>query len=190
MKRLGLGLTAVILGSWFLGRADAGGFPTSIEKEIGAMTVKLALTGTAVRKKGIFAVYSVASYLLEGAKVRSAEELAGADVPKQLHLVMIRSVSGQEMGSTFLAVFRQNHPEPAFKEEAQTLADLLRASTAQRGDNIFITHVPKVGLHCRRAGGEEILIKNVDFSKAVWDNYFGKRSISEDVKRGLTSRLR
>ena len=168
---------------------DAGGFPASIDSKIGDQQVKLLRTGTAIRKKGIFKVYMVASYIQEGAKVRTAEELAVSDWAKRLHLRFLRAVTGKEMAQTFQAVFRQNYPEPAFADEVQQLTELFARTSVQRGDEVVITHVPKVGLHCRRLDKEEVLIKNVEFSRAVWNNYFGKRSVSEAVKAGLVSEL-
>jgi hypothetical protein len=46
-----------------------------------------------------------------------------------------------------------------------------------------------VGLHFKRVGGEETLIRDVAFSKALWENYFGKHNVSEEVKSGLLSLL-
>ncbi len=168
---------------------DGGSFPPSIESKIGDDQVKLVRTGTAVRKKGIFKVYAVASYVQEGAKVGTAEELAAADCAKQLRLFFLRPVGGREMAQSFKTVLRLNYPEPAFADEVKTLIELFEKTSAQRGDEVLITHVPKVGLLCRRAGREEVLIKNVDFSKALWDNYLGKRNVGEAVKQGLISGL-
>jgi hypothetical protein len=38
-------------------------------------------------------------------------------------------------------------------------------------------------------GKKDVFIANPAFSKAVWDIYFGKNNVGEDVKRGLVSRL-
>jgi hypothetical protein len=183
----------VALGLAFLGAAvvaqEAGTFPTTMETKIGDEQIKLLRTGTAMRKKGIFKVYLVASYVQEGAKVRTAEELAAADAAKRLHLVFLRPVGGREMAQTFRAVLRQNYPEPTFADEVKQLTDLFERTSAQRGDEVLITHIPKVGLHCRRMNKEEVLIKNVDFSRAVWENYLGKRNVGEGVKQGLVSEL-
>jgi len=167
----------------------SGPFPGVIQSKIGSQSVTLDLTGAAVRKKGIFSVYWVGSYLEQGAKVGSAEDLAAADKAKQLHLIMLRRVSGPEMAAAFVSLLRQNHPAPKFAEESAKLAQLLQNSTAQRGDQIWLTHIPKVGLFCRRAGQEGFLIANVEFSKAVWENYLGRYNVGESVKRGLVERL-
>src|SRR5262249_38425646 len=119
----------------------------------------------------------------------SAEELAAADCPKRLHLVMERTVEGKDLAEAFRSAIRLNYPEPAFAEEVQTLVQLLRGDSARKGDHIYLTHVPGVGLHCSRSGKAEFLIKNPRFARAVWDIYLGKNNVGEAVKKGLVSRL-
>jgi Chalcone isomerase-like len=164
-------------------------FPKEIEAVIGGDKVKLVRTGTAVRKSAGFKVYNVASYLGRGVKLQTAEQLAQADQPKQLELIFLLTVAGDEMADSFRNMLRQNYPEPAFAEEVKALTGLLQKAAVKRGDHVWITHIPKVGLQCRRENKEEVLIRNVDFSKAVWDNYFGENNCSELVKRALVSEL-
>jgi hypothetical protein len=190
---LGVGVLLALLcwrGTEALGQNGPDAFPETKESEIGGQKVRLVKTGQAVRKKLLFSVYSVAGYVQEGVKVRSAQDIIEVDCPKVLHLTMLRSVSGTDMAESLLTVLRQNHPAPAFTAEAKALTDKMRSGTAQNGDHILIAHVPKVGLHFKRVGGEEILIQNVAFSKAMWESYFGKHNVSEDVKSGLLSSLK
>ena len=172
-------VTVVALGalacSPSFGEAQSKGeplFPAQIESAIGDHTVKLVRTGSA-------------SYLEDGVKVQSARELAEIDRAKQLHLVFMLRVSGDDLTQTFRKIFRENHPEPAFSDELKALLNLFQKGGARNGDHVWITHIPTVGLQCRCGKQEEILIKNVDFSRAVWDNYFGKSNAGEEVKRAL-----
>ena len=185
-------VTVVALGalacSPSFGEAQSMGetlFPAQIESAIGDHTVKLVRTGSGLRKKGDFRVYAVASYLEDGVKVQSARELAEIDRAKQLHLVFMLRVSGDDLTQAFRKIFRENHPEPAFSDELKALLNLFQKGGARNGDHVWITHIPTVGLQCRCGKQEEILIKNVDFSRAVWDNYFGKSNAGEEVKRAL-----
>jgi hypothetical protein len=156
---------------------------------VAARPVKMVLTGTALRRKLTFSVYAIGSYVQQGAKVKSAEELAAADCPKRLHLVMERTVEGKSLAEAFRAAIRLNYPAPAFDAEINTLAKLLRSDSAPKGSHILLTHIPGVGLHCSRSEKAEFLIKNPHFSRAVWDIYLGKKNVGEDVKKGLVSRL-
>jgi hypothetical protein len=161
----------------------------TIECQIGDRIFKMRLTGSAIRTKSIFKIYAVDSYVERGLKVRSAQDMIAADQPKQLHLVMLRDVAGPNMADAFTTVLRSNHPEPEFDKEVNTVANILRSQTALKGEEIWFTHIPKVGFQCKTSGGKTHLVANVEFSKAVWENYFGKHNVGEKVKQGLLSRL-
>jgi Chalcone isomerase-like len=165
-------------------------FSTPVDVVVAARTVRMSLTGVGLRQKLYFNVYSIASYVEEGAKVNSAEDLAELDRPKQLHLVMERAVDSGNMAEAFRSAIRMNHPEPAFDEEVNRLAQLLRNHTARKGDRILLTHIPGVGLQINLADKVDFLIKNPRFSRAVWDIYLGKQNLGEDIKRNLCKRLK
>lgn len=165
-------------------------YPVAVESKIGDKDVKLVLTGAALRKRVFFSVYTIGSYVEEAAGVRTAAELAAKDCPKQLHLVMERDVGGKDMAEAFVGAIRQSYPEPQFAEQLQALSEFMQAQNVQKGDHVWLTHVPKVGLHCNLVGKAEVVIKDVPFAQAVWEIYLGKKHISEAIKRELTSRLK
>jgi hypothetical protein len=164
-------------------------FATAIEGRIGDAPVTLVLTGRALRQKSVFNVYAVGSYVQQGAGVRTAEELAAIDRPKQLHLVMERDIPGEKMAEAFAEAIRLNYPAPAFLAELESFTRMLGSRTIQKGDQIRITHIPRVGVHCRVVGKGELLIRDLRFSRAVWDIYLGEKNLGESMKRGLVSRL-
>jgi chalcone isomerase-like protein len=164
-------------------------FPTPIQSSIAGNQYKMRLTGTALRTRVIFSVYAVGSYVQDGLRFRTAEELAAADKPKQLHLVMERDVDGPDMADAFKKAIRANYPEPTFNNEVMTLTEKMKGYTVHKGDHVWLTHVPGVGMHCHLAGKTDYWVKGVPFARAVWEIYLGKNSIGDDIKRGLTSRL-
>jgi hypothetical protein len=164
-------------------------FETSIESKINGKKVKLNLTGTAMRKRLFFNVYAVGSYLEDGKKARTPEELASLDVAKQLHLIMERDVAGKDVADSFRTAIRANYPEPEFNAEMDALSDYLSSQAIKQGDHVWLTNVPGIGLDVILVGKTERLIKNPKFAKAVWDIYFGPNNLGPDVKRGLSSRL-
>lgn len=163
-------------------------YPTLVEASIGEKKISQKLTGVAMRKKLVFDVYAVGSYIDASAKVKNAEELAAADVVKQLHLVLQRSVSGKDMANAFHDALRANYPTE-FKEEIGKFLELLRAHNVVEGDHVWLTHVPNYGIHVNLVGKKQEFIQNVKFAKAVWDIYFGPKNIGEAVKKGLSARL-
>jgi hypothetical protein len=164
-------------------------YPAVVECSVAARPVKMVLTGAALRQKLFVNVYAVGSYVQEGVRVRSAEELAAVNCPKRLHLIMQRAVDGKDLAEAFRAAIRLNYPEPAFAAEITTLSQFLRSTAAQKGDHILLTHVPGVGLQCSLAGKADFLIKNPAFARAVWDIYLGKNNLGESIKKGLVARL-
>jgi hypothetical protein len=164
-------------------------FTTTMDATLKGKPVKLILTGTALRQKLFLNVYAVGSYLLEGVRIGSPEELAATDNLKRLHLVMEREVDGRDMAEAFRKAIRQNYPEPIFADEVNRLVQALQSDTIAKDDHIYLTHVPGVGLHCNLAGKREDMIRNPNFSRAVWDIYLGKNNLGEGIKRGLVSRL-
>jgi hypothetical protein len=164
-------------------------FTTTMDWTVNGKPLRLLLTGVALRQKIIVNVYALASYVQEGVQVRSPEELAAADVPKQLHLVMERTVGGRDLAEAFVVAIRGNHPSPAFDDEVAMLTEKLRNDTAYKGDHIYLTHLPGTGLEVKVAGRTEFVIKNPQFYRAVWDIYLGRNNLGEGIKRGLVSRL-
>ena len=186
-----LGLCAsAALATEFIGvEGSSVQYPTPVQHKIAGRDVRLVLTGTAMRTKLIFNVYAIGSYLQEGVKVHSAEELVNANAVKQLHLVMERDIDGKDMAEAFQTAIRANYPAPAFDAELQRLMDYMKAHPVKKGDQVWLTFVPGVGLHCNQVGKGDIKINNPAFAKAVWEIYLGKNNLGESIKKGLTSRL-
>jgi hypothetical protein len=164
-------------------------YETRIETTVGDKPAKMVLTGAALRKRVVFKVYTIGSYVEAGAGVRSAEALADADVPKQLHLVMERNVDGKELAEAVENAIHKSRGDGAFAEELKALAETMKATELKKGDHVWLTNVPKKGLECDVAGKKRLLIENSDFSKAIWEIYLGKKCIDDDIKKALVSRL-
>ena len=187
-------LLACAAGVWAVELVTVHGsnsqFTTTMDVTIDGKPYHLVLTGVALRQKFFINVYSLGSYVQEGAAVHTAEELASVNQPKQLHLVMERDVAGGDIAEAFLVAIRQNYPTPYFNEEVNRLVEMMREIDFKKGDNIYLTHQPGIGLRCQVIGKGDITIDNPDFSRAIWDIYLGKNNIGEGIKKGLISRLR
>jgi hypothetical protein len=164
-------------------------YETKVEAKVAGKTVKLDLTGAGLRKRVVFKVYTIASYVEAGAGVRSAEDLAAADCPKQLHLVMERDVDGKELAEAVEKAIRKGRGDDAFPDELKALAETMKALSLKKGDHVYLTNIPKKGLECDVVGKKQVVIENSDFSKAIWEIYLGKKNIDDDLKKALVSRL-
>src|SRR6185312_4335794 len=165
-------------------------FTTTMGITVGDKPVQLVLTGVGLRQKFFLNVYAIGSYVMEGAAVHTAEELATIDQPKQLHLVLERAVEGRDFAEACRFAIRQNYQVPDFNEEVEALVEKLRDLELKRGDNIYLTHLPGIGLRCNVVNKGEFTIENPAFSRAVWDIYLGKNNVGEGIKKGLVTRLK
>jgi len=164
-------------------------FPAAVTRTIGGKPVRLTLTGTAVRRKYGFSVYSVASYLREGLRVRDADGLSRADAAKELHLIFDRDVDGATMARAFRASIGMSHPAPAFGAELASLEKYFLSHPLKQGDHVRLTHVPGVGLGCQVGGQTPVVVGGVGFAQAAWGTYLGPNHLGVAIKDGLTSRL-
>jgi hypothetical protein len=189
-RQLLIAAGALLTGSTALGGSPDPRFSSTLSTKIGGKTVKLSLTGSALRKKYGFSVYSIASYLQEGAKVADAETLARADLAKILALIFERDLDGQTIATSFRGSIGANHPAPAFATELGKLEKYFLAHNAKLGERLWLTHIPAVGLSCQFQGDAGIRIDGVPFARAIWETYLGPNNLGVAIKEGLTSRLR
>ena len=164
-------------------------FSTITEYIVKEKSTKMALTGVAMRSKFLVNVYAIASYVQEGVKPKSSDEIINADVYKQLNLVMERQVDGREMASSFKSSVLLNHKEEEFPEELALLFDLFKEIKVIKGDQVKLTHLPGIGIHCQVVDKIEVTIKSVAFSKAIWEIYLGKNNLGDGIKKSLISKL-
>jgi hypothetical protein len=157
--------------------------------KVGDKTTKTVLTGTAIRTKVIVNVYTIGSYVEEGAGVKTAADLLACDKLKRLHLVMERNVTGSDFAEAFRSAVRMNYNAPAFQEEIDALMAFMKTTSLRKGDHIHLTHLPGSGLHISVAGKADFLIKNTKFSQAIWEIYLGKNNLGDAIKSGLVNRL-
>jgi Chalcone isomerase-like len=156
-------------------------YATPIVSNVAGKQVTLVLTGTALRKKYFVNVYTIGSYVQEGIAVRTPEELSAINCAKSLHLVM--------EAEAFRVAIHQNYAVSQFADEINTLVQCISAQDVHKGDQVWLTHIPGVGLYVNLVGKTDVLIKNLQFSQAVWDIYLGKNNLGDAIKKGLVSRL-
>ena len=167
-------------------------FDVTITSNIGGNQVTLDLTGAALRRVVFWNVYAMASYVEKGARATNAEELARADVAKQLYLLLERDVTGPQMADAIKKSIIANHPEKEFPEDLERLMAFIRERSIAQGDRVCITHIPAVGLAIKifhRETVRTVTIRNTKLARAIWDIYFGKNCLSEEIKKDLISRL-
>jgi hypothetical protein len=185
-----LGLAQAVANDAVPVPGSATRYPAATEIQVDGKPVKLSLTGAALRKRGPFSVYTVASYLQDGVAAKTPEQLAVADGVKVLHLIMERDVKGRDMAEAIQSGVRLNNPGNAFDAELRQIVQKLGSMDLRKGDNIFLIAIPKVGVRCQVVGKTDVLIQNPALSRAIWDIYLGRQNIGEPIKAGLVSRIK
>ena len=164
-------------------------YATTVNVQIADKPVRLALTGAALRKKAVFSIYTVASYLQEGVSAKTADQLVAADGVKLLILIMERDVTGRDMSEAIQTGIRLNYPADAFRAELGAVAKILDSIDIRKGDHVMLTSIPRKGLRCEVVGKTNVSIENPAFARAIWDIYLGRQNLGESIKAGLISRL-
>lgn len=191
--RLVLALTAALLALPSLAGAvkvpDTNiNYPAKTSVKIEGTAHALRITGVGLREKAFFNVYGIASYVASDAQVRGAQGLASADVPKFLHIIMERDVSGAKMAGAFTEAVRANH-RSGFNAEIAQLAGLLKKREAKEGEHFRFVNLPGKGVKVSRSSGGSVTIANPKFAVAVWEIYLGRKNVDSDIKKGLLKRL-
>jgi Chalcone isomerase-like len=107
----------------------------------------LVLNGAAVRYKAVFKVYAVGMYLPSKTNTaKAALEMVG---PKRIHVVMLREVSGSELGRNFAHHFEDNVSRDEF---AASIKQIFRfgevfstRKSMKAGESFTLDWVPGVG---------------------------------------------
>lgn len=163
-------------------------FPASVTESVANKQVEMRLTGTALRQKAFFSVYAVGSYIASDAKLKNADDLATADVPKRLHLIMERDVSGKDMSANIRTMIAGNFPGE-FADELKLLDDYCAKLSLKKGSDVVLVYAPSAGFTATIGRNQALEIANPKFAGAVWHIYFGKKNLGVAVKRGLSTRL-
>lgn len=163
-------------------------FPTALQHTVDGKPINFRLTGASMRKKLFINVYSIGSYVQDGVKAGSAEQLVNANGVKLLHLVIERDIGGAEMSEAFRSSVALNYPAGSFADELAKFDKALRACTVSKGDQVWMTNSP-AGFRCVIPGKLDVSIPNAAFAKAIWEIYFGRNNLGDALKRGLVARL-
>ena len=164
-------------------------FPQSVTMPIQGKPTTMTLTGAGLRTRFVFNVYAIGSYVAEGNKPRSAEELAKLDTAKMLYMVMERDVTGRDFIDALKSAMAKSEPSETFAAEFAQLSAALGRNAAKKGDHVILTAMPTGELRIQIVNKVELTIKNPAFTRAIWGIYLGAKPIDGELKAALASRL-
>jgi hypothetical protein len=143
----------------------------------------LKLNGAGLRKKAIFKVYVAGLYVETPA--RDAAALLSSNQIKSMHLRMMRSLKGKQIGESIEEGFARNS-----KAQQDKLKDRLAKFTAmipdvEEGDDIVMTWVPDHGTKVTVRGTDRGTIEGRDFADALFAVWLGPDPVQDDLKKAL-----
>jgi hypothetical protein len=170
-------------------KGSSAKYPPVVSIMVGEKAVKLNLTGTGLRTKFGFGIYAIASYLEDGAEVKTADELMKTDSVRAIHLVMERDVQPREFVDAFKTAIGKNHPADKFKGEFTELLTAVGDRALKKGDHIVLVATAATGVRIQVVGKVDVTFKNSAFADALWEVYLGARPLDEKLKKGLVEML-
>ncbi len=148
-------------------------------------------TGTALREKTFMKinVYTIVSYVSREADFRAetATELVNYTGHKRIEMDLTRGLSRDQLIDSFTDGIKNNYRDISFfKSELDELKDCF-VRDAEEGDKVIFIHNPQIGLVVQVNDKICAEIRNVDFMKAVWSIWLGKKPIDQQMKLQLIS---
>lgn len=177
---LGLAMSTSTLAADVLG--------TKLDDTVKVAGKELVLSGAGIRMKAVFKVYVLGVYL--GKKETTAAGVLAAPGPKRFQLVMLRDLSGEEFGSSFLAGINKNLDKD---EKSKLVNQLLKFGEVfeavgglKKGDVIMGDWVPGSGtvIHLN---GKVIIEPQPDplFYNAILRIWYGDKPADGALKNAL-----
>lgn len=156
-------------------------FPATVSFERDGKTVELQATGVSTRKKLMFKVYSVASYLEGGLSKDAAnrvQTVLDSDKPKQLTIKWVRPVEGPKVVDGYRESFKTaaEGQEAALAKEINQYVSFFNHDVA-KGEEQVIRVLPGGVVEVYVNGTKAGTIANPAFAKALWSIWFGKKSV-------------
>lgn len=149
-------------------------FPSQVTFSFNGKDYTLDATGVATRKKFMFKVYSVASYLETGeAEGEKFQKVMSPKLAKELRMIWVRNVDAARV--------QQGFKESLVKAGAPSAetAQFLRffEGNVSKGDEISLRYIPGGTVEILMNGSSKGTIENEGFAKALWMVWFGPNSV-------------
>ena len=157
-------------------------FPKEVAFQYDAKDYKLQATGVATRKKFFVKIYSIASYIEEGANTNGPDKLQAFlqdDKAKQLTMKWVYDADAQKVQNGYLESFKASLSADQYNQlqnEINTFVQYFNKDI-KKGDEHILRWFPGGTVVVLINGSKVGTIKNVEFAKALWSIWFGPKSV-------------
>ncbi len=186
VKKLLLSLCSSLLLAQSALALDVAG--VKIDEAAKVANVDLRLNGAGVRHKAFFKVYVAALYLPE--KKDNVNEILSMNGPRRLTLSMLREVSSEAFGQSFMEGLNKNSSKT---EKSKIILQMLRFGEMfaaipelKKGDVVAVEWVPNVGSICT-LNGKRVAepFPDIAFFNALLKIWLGDNPADANLKRAL-----
>lgn len=157
-------------------------FPPSVKIDQDGKSYNLQVTGVATRKKLIVSVYSVASYLQDGAYTAGGDKIAAImqdDKAHQLTLKWVHEASVDKVQNGYKESFKGALTEAQQKELEKEITQYVGffSKDVKKGDEHILRWLPGGIIDVTINGTKAGSITNKEFAKGLWSIWFGDNSV-------------
>lgn len=171
--------------------ATGQSFPDTVTVSVDGKDTTLTGTGVSTRKKFFVKVYSVAHYMQDpkGSGNDLFDEILNSDKPKQLFLKWVRSASGKKVQDGY----KESFDKVVSRGQSNVQSDVDKyigffSKGVTEGNTHQMNWLPDGTIEVYINGNQVGSIKNKDFAKALWEIWFGRKSVVN--RNQLVSRVR
>nr|WP_295081283.1 chalcone isomerase family protein [uncultured Roseateles sp.] len=148
----------------------------------------IELNGAGVRYKAVFKVYTAGLYL--GKKTDDIEVALSSNVPKRLHLTMLREVDAAELGRLFTKGMEQNATREEFGKAINGVLRVGEIFSSRKGlavgEHFSVDYIPGTGSVIQLNGKVQgAPIREPEFYSAFLRIWLGKSPADQALKEAL-----
>lgn len=168
-------------------------FPSNITFGNQGNQFRLHATGIATRKKFFVKVYSIASYLQDGAEQGGMDKFQAIMQPnkaKQLSIKWLHDASAEQVQNGYRESFNKALSESQSNLLQNEIGKFIHFfnQNIQKGDEHILRMFPDGSVEVMINGSKVGTITNPEFGKGLWNIWFGERSVVD--RNNLVSQMR
>jgi len=168
-------------------------YPDEVTLEGTDQVVTLRATGVALREKTIMKVdvYTIVGYVDASATLTGDKAEAFIDLlaPKRLQMDLTRGFGVDKLKKSFSDVIKKNFDDMTpFAADMEVFLGYF-TKEAEEGDKLVFDFCPMKGLSTELNGEHMGTIENVEFMKALWSVWFGKKPANDGMKEKLLANI-
>jgi hypothetical protein len=156
-------------------------FPSEISFDANGQKYNLKETGVSTRKKFFVKVYSVASYIQDGA---TKNDLLEDGKAKQLTMKWVHEADAQKIQDGYKESFKTTLSSAENTQLTNEINKFVSffSKPAQKGDEYILRWIPGGTVQVILNGTEAGTITNPEFAKGLWSIWFGTKSVVDKEK--------